>query len=71
MIEKMDYFKYIKKFRYDLRQTVRLTREIFAQEAFDNYRGEEMAPGKDINSDNDLDEFIRYGSNIYENFCNI
>ena len=68
MIEKMDYFNYINEFRYDLRQTVRLTREIFAQEAFDNYRGEEMAPGKDMNSDKDLDEFIRYGSNIYEKF---
>ena len=47
-------------FRYDLRQTVRLTREIFAQEAFDEYRGSEMAPGVDVQSDNDLDEFIRF-----------
>ena len=35
-------------------------REIFAQEAFDDYRGDEMAPGVDVQSDNDLDEFIRF-----------
>ena len=43
-----------------MRQTVRLTREIFAQEAFDEYRDSEMAPGVDVQCDNDLDEFIRF-----------
>ena len=41
------------------RHCIRLTREIFAQEAFRPYRGDEIAPGPHINSDDELDEFIR------------
>jgi choline dehydrogenase len=43
----------------DFRHCIRLTREIFGQAAFDPYRGEEISPGRRVQSDADLDEFIR------------
>ena len=43
----------------DMRACVRLTREIFAQPAFDPYRGEELAPGASVQSDADIDAFVR------------
>lgn len=45
--------------RKEIRTGVRLTREIFAQAAFDPFRGEELAPGKAAQSDKDIDAFIR------------
>jgi choline dehydrogenase len=38
---------------------VRLTREIFAQSAFDPYRGREIQPGADVQTDGQIDAFIR------------
>ena len=43
----------------DMRACVRLTREIFAQPAFDPYRGREIQPGPDVTSDAAIDDFIR------------
>jgi len=43
----------------EMRACVRLTREIFAQAAFDDYRGREIQPGADVTSDADIDAFIR------------
>lgn len=43
----------------EMRAGVRLTREIFAQSAFDPFRGEEIAPGADVVSDDEIDAFIR------------
>jgi len=43
----------------EMRACVRLTREIFAQPAFDRYRGREIQPGKDVLSDEQIDAFIR------------
>jgi choline dehydrogenase len=43
----------------EMRACVRLTREIFAQAAFDRYRGREIQPGKDVQSDEQIDAFIR------------
>jgi choline dehydrogenase len=43
----------------EMRAGVRLTREIFAQAAFDRFRGEELAPGTQVISDDAIDEFIR------------
>ncbi|MFD1378631.1 choline dehydrogenase [Fodinicurvata halophila] len=40
------------------RNGLRLTREIFAQPAFDPYRGEELSPGKDVQSDDEIDEWV-------------
>jgi len=41
------------------RNCIRLTRKIFGQAAFDPYRGHEIQPGDAVQSDNELDEFIR------------
>ncbi|TIU97180.1 MAG: choline dehydrogenase, partial [Mesorhizobium sp.] len=43
----------------EFRHCIRLTREIFGQSAFDPYRGKEISPGSHVQSDEDLDAFIR------------
>ncbi len=43
----------------DFRTCIRLTREIFGQEAFAPYRGHEIQPGEDVQSDEALDAFIK------------
>ncbi|ADZ71992.1 choline dehydrogenase [Polymorphum gilvum] len=43
----------------EFRACIRLTREIFAQEAFAPYRGKELQPGGNVQSDQELDDFIR------------
>ena len=43
----------------DFRTGIRLTREIFAQEAFAPYRGDEIQPGAQAQTDDDLDAVIR------------
>jgi choline dehydrogenase len=43
----------------EMRACVRLTREIFAQPAFDRYRGREIQPGEDVQTDDEIDAFIR------------
>ena len=43
----------------DFRTCIRLTREIFAQEAFKPYVEHEIQPGVDVQSDEGLDTFIR------------
>lgn len=42
-----------------LRRGIRIAREVFAQGAFDRYRGEELEPGPGLQSDAQLDEHIR------------
>jgi len=43
----------------EMRACVRLTREIFAQPAFDAYRGREIQPGAGVTSDEQIDAFVR------------
>ena len=43
----------------DFRHCIRLTREIFGQSSFDPYRGKEIQPGKDLQTDDELNGFIR------------
>ena len=43
----------------DFRHCIRVTREIFGQEAFDPFRGKEIQPGEALQSDDELDGFIR------------
>jgi choline dehydrogenase len=43
----------------EMRACVRLTREIFAQPAFAPYRGREIQPGSAVQSDAQIDEFVR------------
>ncbi|MHA7970139.1 choline dehydrogenase [Rhizobium sp. CAU 1783] len=41
------------------RHCVRLTREIFGQKAFDHYRGSEIQPGEHVQTDDEIDAFLR------------
>jgi choline dehydrogenase len=43
----------------EMRACVRLTREIFAQPAFDRYRARELQPGDAVQTDAEIDAFIR------------
>jgi len=43
----------------DFRRCIRVTREIFAQAAFDPYRGAEISPGAQVQTDDELDAHIR------------
>ena len=43
----------------EMRACVRLTREIFTQPAFDRYRGREIQPVADVETDEQIDAFIR------------
>ncbi len=45
--------------RKECRAGVRLTREVFAQQAFDRYRGAELSPGPAVQSDAELDAHLR------------
>lgn len=42
----------------EFRAAVRLTREIFAQSAFAPFRGEELSPGTNVQSDEQLDAYL-------------
>ena len=43
----------------DFRHCIRVTREIFGQQAFDPFRGKEISPGADKQTDEELDAHIR------------
>jgi len=43
----------------ELREAIKITREIMAQAALDEYRGQEIAPGPRVHSDAEIDQFIR------------
>ena len=43
----------------DFRHCIRVTREIFSQQAFDPFRGKEISPGADKQTDEELDAHIR------------
>ncbi len=43
----------------EMRACVRLTREIFAQKSFDRYRGREIQPGDAVQTDEQIDAFVR------------
>ena len=43
----------------DFRHAVRLTREIFGQAALDPFRGREISPGAHVQSDEEIDDFLR------------
>jgi choline dehydrogenase len=56
-------FNYLKepRDREDLRTSVRLTREILAQPALAPFRGEELLPGPQAQTDAEIDAFVRKG----------
>ena len=43
----------------EMRACVHLTREVFAQKAFDRYRGREIQPGAQARTDEQIDAFLR------------
>jgi choline dehydrogenase len=43
----------------EFREGIRITREIMAQSALDPYRGREISPGANVQTDTELDEFVR------------
>lgn len=42
-----------------IREGIKLSRQIVASKTFDEVRGEEVFPGKDVTSDQDIDQYIR------------
>lgn len=54
------FFNYLsaEEDRAGFRACVRLTREIFAQQPLDPYRGREIAPGPDVDSDDEIDHWV-------------
>ena len=55
------HFNYIgtEQDKQDWRDTIRLTREILQQSALDDYRGEEIQPGMNIQSDEEIDRWVK------------
>ena len=43
----------------EFRDAIRITREIMHQPALDQYRGREISPGVECQTDEQLDEFVR------------
>lgn len=42
-----------------MRQGIKIGRELFAQKAFDDYRGEEYAPGRNAQNNSHIDDYLR------------
>jgi len=56
--------------RREMRDGIRLTREIFAQPAFDAYRGPELGPGADVQTDAEIDAWVRANvESAYHSSC--
>ncbi|CAG2256113.1 CHDH [Mytilus edulis] len=54
----------------DMRNSVRLAREIFQQKAFQPYVGPELNPGSKVQSDAEIDEYVRrMGDSAYHPSC--
>ena len=45
--------------RWEMRESVKLSREIFAQKAFDEFRDVELEPGPEVKTDEEIDAFVR------------
>lgn len=45
--------------RQEIRDGIRITRHLVNQKAFDAFRGKEIAPGPNVQSDNEIDAFAR------------
>ena len=51
-------------------EAIRCTRNIMSQPAFDRFRGEELAPGSEVETDEEILEFIRQqGESAYHPSC--
>ena len=45
--------------RWEMRESVKLSRELFAQKAFDEFRDVELEPGNHAQTDAEIDAFVR------------
>ncbi|MEQ9464061.1 MAG: choline dehydrogenase [Haliea sp.] len=52
-----------------LRRGIRLAREVFRQPAFDRWRGEELDPGVQVQSDEEIDRYIRQQADADYHAC--
>lgn len=56
----------------DWRDTIRLTREVLGQDAMKDYRGDEIQPGATIQSDEDIDQWVRQNvESAYHPSCTV
>jgi len=56
--------------RQVMRAAIRSARDIFSQNAFDEFRGAELAPGSEVQSDAEIDAFVRaHGESAYHPSC--
>jgi choline dehydrogenase len=56
--------------RRDWVEAIRVTRQIMTQPAFDPFRGDELAPGEDVQSDEEILDFVaREGESAYHPSC--
>ena len=53
----------------EMRDSITLAREIFAQKAFSSFRGEELQPGPDVQTKSQMNEFIRNMANTNYHPC--
>ena len=54
----------------EMREGIKIAREIFHQKEFDEFRGKEISPGKEVDSEEDLNNFIRSkGDTAYHPSC--
>lgn len=53
-----------------MRRGIRMARELIGQGAFDEYRGDELMPGPDVSTDDELDGFVRrHSESAYHPSC--
>jgi len=58
--------------RIDWRDTIRLTREVLQQDALSPFRGDEIQPGMHIESDDDIDAWVRENvESAYHPSCSV
>ena len=56
--------------RLEMREAIRLTREVLSQPAFTSLSGEELLPGIAVQTDEEIDSFVReYGESAYHPSC--
>ena len=54
----------------EMREGIKIAKDIFHQKVFDEFRGNEISPGNNINNDEDLNNFIREkGDTAYHPSC--
>ena len=56
--------------RLEMREAIRLTREVLSQSAFSTLGGKELLPGIQVQTDEEIDSFVReYGESAYHPSC--